>query len=139
MNNLTNFILFNECLLEKKMVKEVTSDKFLMTPLHHQLLNERSQSEIVFFQCFVHHRRICKLSIHSQSFPTFPYPVHNTGKLMGDNIFCKIRVDFVFGNLDVEMYYQESPVKTVGSVIDFRKFVKAEYHIDTIQNLYIQA
>lgn len=87
---------------------------------------------LIFFQRLVHHRRICKLSIHSQPFPAFQYPVHDTGKFMGDNVLCQIRVDFVFGNLDVEGSYQESSVKSVRSIICFRKFVKTEHHFSII-------
>lgn len=87
---------------------------------------------LIFLQCFVHHRRICKLSIHSQPFPAFQYPVHNTWEFMGDNILCQVGVDFVFGNLDVEGSYQESSVKSVRSIICFRKFVKTEYHFSII-------
>lgn len=87
---------------------------------------------LIFLQCFVHHRRICKLFIHSQPFPAFQYPVHNPREFMGDNILCQIRVDFVFGNLDVEGSYQESSVKTVRSIIGFRKFIKTEYHFSII-------
>lgn len=86
----------------------------------------------VFLQRLVHHRRICKLSIHSQPFPAFQYPVHNPREFMGDNILQKVRVDFTLGNLDVEGSYQESSVKSVRSIIGFRKFVKTEHHFSII-------
>lgn len=83
----------------------------------------------IIFQCLVHHRRICKLTVPDQSSSTFQNPVHNTGEFIGDNLFSQIGIDSVFGNLYIERCNQESPVKASGYIIFLRKFIKAKHHL----------
>lgn len=87
---------------------------------------------LIFLQCFVHHRRICKLFIHSQPFPAFKYPVHNPREFMRYNIFRQIRINSTLWNLYIKRRNLESPVKAIGYIIGLRLFIQTKHHLGII-------